>query len=29
VLGPDGQARKAFRGEQDEETLRSALASAR
>ena len=29
VLGPDGQAREAFRGEQDEETLRSALASAR
>jgi thiol-disulfide isomerase/thioredoxin len=29
VLGPDGKAREAFRGEQDEETLRSALASAR
>jgi len=29
VLGPDGQAREAFRGEQDEQTLRSALASAR
>ncbi len=29
VLGPDGHARKAFRGEQDEGTLRSALASAR
>ena len=29
VLGPDGQAREAFRGEQDAETLRSALASAR
>jgi thiol-disulfide isomerase/thioredoxin len=29
VLGADGQAREAFRGEQDEQTLRSALASAR
>jgi thiol-disulfide isomerase/thioredoxin len=29
VLGPDGQARKGFRGEQDEDALRSALASAR
>ena len=29
VLGPDGHAREAFRGEQDEQTLRSALASAR
>jgi thiol-disulfide isomerase/thioredoxin len=29
VLGPDGQAREGFRGEQDEQTLRSALASAR
>lgn len=29
VLGPDGQAREAFRGEQSESTLRSALASAR
>lgn len=29
VLGPDGQARKAFRGEQDEETLRDALSDAR
>jgi thiol-disulfide isomerase/thioredoxin len=29
VLGPDGHARKAYRGEQDEGTLRSALASAR
>jgi thiol-disulfide isomerase/thioredoxin len=29
VLGPDGKARDAFRGEQDEQTLRSALASAR
>jgi thiol-disulfide isomerase/thioredoxin len=29
VLGPDGQAREAFRGEQDEQTLREALASAR
>jgi thiol-disulfide isomerase/thioredoxin len=29
VLGPDGKAREAFRGAQDEQTLRSALASAR
>ena len=29
VLGPDGRAREAFRGEQDEQTLRTALASAR
>lgn len=29
VLGPDGRAREAFRGEQDEKTLRTALASAR
>ena len=29
VLGPDGHARTAYRGEQDEGTLRSALASAR
>jgi thiol-disulfide isomerase/thioredoxin len=29
VLGPDGHAREAFRGAQDEPTLRSALASAR
>lgn len=29
VLGPDGQARDSFRGEQEESTLRSALASAR
>jgi thiol-disulfide isomerase/thioredoxin len=29
VLGPDGKGREAFRGEQDEQTLRSALASAR
>ncbi len=29
VLGPDGHGRQAFRGEQDEQTLRSALASAR
>jgi thiol-disulfide isomerase/thioredoxin len=29
VLGPDGHARDAFRGEQDEQTLRTALASAR
>lgn len=29
VLGPDGHARQAFRGEQDETTLVAALASAR
>lgn len=29
VLGPDGRARTAFRGAQDEGTLRSALASAK
>ncbi|HWU90015.1 MAG TPA: TlpA disulfide reductase family protein [Kofleriaceae bacterium] len=29
VLGPDGHARGAFTGEQDEATLRTALASAR
>ena len=29
VLGPDGHARNAFRGEQDEATLRNALADAR
>lgn len=29
VLGPDGHARKAFRGAEDEATLRSALSSAR
>lgn len=29
VLGPDGQAREAFRGEQTEATLRSALSGAR
>jgi thiol-disulfide isomerase/thioredoxin len=29
VLGADGRAREAFRGEQDEPTLREALASAR
>lgn len=29
VLGPDGRAREAYRGEQDEETLREALAAAR
>jgi thiol-disulfide isomerase/thioredoxin len=29
VLGPDGHARESFTGEQDESTLRSALASAR
>ena len=29
VLGPDGRAREAFRGAQDEQTLRTALASAR
>lgn len=29
VLGSDGHAREAFRGEQSEETLRSALSSAR
>ncbi len=28
VLGPDGKAREAFRGEQDESTFASALASA-
>lgn len=29
VLGPDGRAREAFRGEQDEATFREALADAR
>jgi cytochrome c biogenesis protein CcmG, thiol:disulfide interchange protein DsbE len=29
VLGPDGKARDAFRGLQDEATLRSAIAGAR
>jgi len=29
VLGPDGHATEAFRGAQDEATLRSALADAR
>jgi thiol-disulfide isomerase/thioredoxin len=29
ILGADGHARDAFRGEQDEDTLRSALADAR
>lgn len=29
VLGPDGHARRAFRGLQDEDTLRSAIADAR
>lgn len=29
VLGPDGKAREAFRGQQDESTLREALADAR
>jgi thiol-disulfide isomerase/thioredoxin len=29
VLGPDGHARDAFRGEQDESTLRAALSDAR
>lgn len=29
VLGPDGRAHQAFRGMQDEQTLRGALASAR
>jgi thiol-disulfide isomerase/thioredoxin len=29
VLGPDGHAVEAFRGEQDESTLRDALASAK
>ena len=28
VLGPDGKAREAFRGEQDESTFASALSSA-
>jgi thiol-disulfide isomerase/thioredoxin len=29
VLGPDGFAREAFRGEQDESTLRDALGDAK
>jgi hypothetical protein len=29
VLGPDGRAREAFRGEQQESTFREALAAAR
>jgi cytochrome c biogenesis protein CcmG, thiol:disulfide interchange protein DsbE len=29
VLGPDGRAREAFRGEQDEATFRESLADAR
>ena len=29
VLGPDGHAREAFRGEQEESTLRDALADAK
>jgi len=29
VLGPDGHAREAFRGEQEESTFRDALASAK
>jgi thiol-disulfide isomerase/thioredoxin len=29
VLGPDGRAREAFRGEQEESTFREALADAR
>lgn len=29
VLGPDGHAREAFRGEQEESTFRSALADAK
>lgn len=29
VLGPDGHAREAFRGEQEESTFREALASAK
>ena len=29
VLGPDGKAREAFRGEQEESTLKNALADAK